>query len=98
MCIIIWVSKEKFEQLEGRIRQHRYNKLMAKLSRFSPRKPSPPEYDQDLVIKVHQNHIPAFERPDSLSLPKYTSYRNNGKRQRVDEEKKVDKVQGAAAV
>ncbi len=96
MCIIIWVSGEKFEQEQGRIHQNRYDRLVSKFS--SARRPSPPESEQDLVVKIHQNYVHASKRPDSLSLPSYAGYRKNRKRQKMDEEKEIDKVEVTAIV
>jgi len=94
MCLVIWVRKDKFEQVEDRLQQHKYDKLVARLSKFAPKRSSPPVYEQqNLVFKVHQNPVRASERPDSLLLPSYLGYRSSKKRQRVEEEGILDKVE-----
>ena len=89
MCFI-WIV---YRQDQERIPQTRYDRLMARVPKLCKRN-SPPEYEQDLVVKVHQATAQAFKRPDSLTLPKYASYRSSGKRQRVENEKEVDKMEG----
>jgi len=99
MCFVIWVRKDKFELVQDRLQKHKYDKLVAKLSKFAPVRSSPPVYEQqDLVIKIHQNPIRASKRPDSLLLPSYMGYRSGKKRQRVEEDGKLDEFEEAVTL
>jgi len=99
MCFVIWVRKDKFELVQDRLQKHKYDKLVAKLSKLAPVRSSPPVYEQqDLVIKIHQNPIRASKRPDSLLLPSYMGYRSGKKRQRVEEDGKLDEFEEAVTL
>jgi hypothetical protein len=98
MCIlIIWPSKNKIEE-ENKVPLSMRTRLVSK---FSTRRPTAAQSDQDPIIQVYQNRKRAIKRPDSLTLPIYKDVRRMNTRidkkqahSLVVEEEEANKVKG----
>lgn len=78
MCIIFFVNKDQFQAEKERINGSRFRHACRRLvSKFSPaRETSPPLYTEGASVQKGPRKA-TFKRPDSLTLPMYTSYRKH---------------------
>jgi hypothetical protein len=84
MCIIIW-DKEQFDDERARIEKRREQRRCRRMfSKFFPCQTSPPEYAEHPTVMIHQHGSNEINRPDSVSLPRYASYRRTAKARKDD--------------
>jgi hypothetical protein len=90
MCIIIWVNKEQFDDERARIEKRREQCSRRMFSKFFPCQTSPYEYAEHPTVMNHQHGSNEINRPDSVLLPRYSSYRRTAKEPRKDDKTEIE--------